>query len=61
MRHICAPGWTDKPENKAAYGAAITECGEDDEGALWAGNGEYYTKVSYCPFCGVKAPLQVGK
>ncbi len=48
-----------------AYGPAVTECWEapDDDhgqpaelaGTLWVGNGEYWSQVSFCPFCGFKA------
>lgn len=40
---------------KDIYGAAITEVYEDDDGRLWAGNGEYASQVNYCPVCGHKA------
>lgn len=42
-----------------AYGNAIDDCHEDDEGRFWAGNGEYGSQVNYCPVCGMKAPKQV--
>ena len=37
-----------------AYGEAIDYVYED-KGKLWAGNGEYYSRVNYCPVCGYKA------
>lgn len=42
-----------------AYGNAIDDCYEDDEGRFWAGNGEYVSQVNYCPVCGTKAPKQI--
>ncbi len=38
-----------------AYGDAIAECDEDDEGRLWAGNREYGSQVNVCPVCGYHA------
>ena len=35
------------------YGPAITSIMFWD-GQWWAGNGEYATAISFCPFCGVK-------
>ena len=43
----------------SAYGDAITECYEEDNGKLWAGNGEYNSQVNFCPYCGYKAKKQV--
>ena len=43
----------------AAYGNAIAECFELDNGQFWVGNGEYESQVNYCPFCGVSAPKKV--
>lgn len=38
------------------YGRAIDDCREDeDKPGLYAGNGEYTTKVNYCCFCGYKS------
>lgn len=42
-----------------AYGVAIEDVYEDDEGRFWAGNGEYGSQVNYCPVCGTKAPKQI--
>lgn len=39
------------------YGAAITACSETLSGELWAGNGEYSSQVSFCPYCGFKAKV----
>lgn len=41
-----------------AYGAAIEQCSEYEDGELWVGNGEYASRVNYCPFCGYKAVSQ---
>jgi hypothetical protein len=52
--HLCVPNSPD-----GAYGPAIDECNEDDEGRFWVGNGEYESQVNYCPVCGMKAPRQI--
>lgn len=36
------------------YGPAIKVCYEDDQGRLWAENGEYSSRVNFCPVCGYK-------
>lgn len=38
----------------AECGPAITYCFENDDGSLWAGNGEYESQVNFCPICGRK-------
>lgn len=38
-------------------GSAVTECSEDEDGTLWAGNGEYESQVNFCPGCGYKAKV----
>lgn len=43
------------------YGVAIEYCFEHDDGTFWVGNGEYGSQVNYCPYCGAKAPKQVGE
>jgi hypothetical protein len=40
------------------YGAAIEDCFENEKGEFWVGNGEYGSRVNYCPYCGAKAPSQ---
>ena len=40
---------------QGAYGEAVGEVWEDETGAMWAGNGEYATRVSYNPFTGQPA------
>ena len=40
------------------YGPAITECWEEDD-ELWVGNGEYYSQVNFCPFCGYKVSKSI--
>jgi hypothetical protein len=42
-----------------AHGHAVEYCLESIEGELWVDNGEYSTRVNYCPFCGYKAKKQV--
>ena len=39
---------------KQSYGSAITTSFEED-GEIWVTNGEYMSKVNYCPFTGEKA------
>ena len=41
--------------NVEGYGPAVEGCEERDDGSLWAGNGEYGSRVNFCPFCGYKA------
>ncbi len=41
-----------------SYGDAIDDCDENDDGELWAGNGEYRSQVNFCPFCGFKAKVE---
>jgi hypothetical protein len=41
------------------YGAAIGATIEDDRGAFWVGNGEYESRVNFCPVTGRKAPRQM--
>lgn len=40
------------------YGPAINICYEDSNGNFWVANGEYASRVKYCPYCGKKAPAQ---
>ena len=54
-KHRC-----DLDSPSGAYGAAVTQCEEDDDGTFWVGNDEYASQVNYCPVCGAKAPVQVG-
>lgn len=35
-------------------GKAINFCIEQESGHLWVGNGEYASRVNYCPYCGFK-------
>jgi len=42
-------------------GPAIDYCYEEEDGSLWAGNGEYESQVNFCPFCGKKAKRQMIK
>ena len=61
MRHDCMPG-TENGRHifpSDAYGGAIEFCEENEKGELWCGNGEYATRVNFCPFCGYAAPQQV--
>lgn len=40
------------------YGPAVDVCFEQDDGSLWVGNGEYSSRINFCPFCGYKARTQ---
>lgn len=43
----------------AQCGPAIEYCRtskfDNEEGMLWAGNGEYESQVAFCPYCGKQA------
>ncbi len=52
-RHRC-DWWSDS----AACGSAVDYCVEDGTGRFWAGNGEYESRVNWCPYCGARAPVQ---
>lgn len=41
------------------FGWAIEDCTEHDDGSFWVDNGEYASRVNYCPFCGASAPKQM--
>ena len=44
------------------YGPAFDQCKEEEEsGRFWVDNGEYKSQVNYCPYCGAKAPKQIGE
>lgn len=60
MSHNCIPTWADN--DKALHGdtgPAIYVCFENVSGEFWVHNGEYESRVNYCPYCGEKAPKQV--
>lgn len=40
---------------ESGYGEAINGCSEDENGELWVANDEYFSQVSFCPYCGFKA------
>ena len=50
MAHRC-----ELNSKEGSFGAAVTDCYEDEEGSLWVSNGEYDSIVNYCPVCGYKA------
>jgi len=58
VRHKCEPEWANDDDKQDGYGVAIDTCYENEYGEFWVGNGEYGTRVNYCPFCGGKAPEQ---
>lgn len=41
-------------------GPAVDNCYEDETG-MWVGNGEYESRVNYCPYCGAAARQQIPK
>lgn len=41
------------------YGEALSYCTGYEDGTLWVGNGEYASRVNYCPFCGSAAAKQM--
>ena len=41
------------------YGGAVFECLEGIDGKLFVNNGEYGSRVNYCPYCGYKAKNQM--
>lgn len=59
--HVCEPHYAKDKGNIAGYGEAITVCYETEQaiGEFWAANGEYASRVNFCPFCGEKAPSQI--
>lgn len=56
--HTC-PRPKYRKEDHGGYGTAVDEVLGEDEGELWIGNGEYWTRVNFCPFCGYKAKVPV--
>jgi hypothetical protein len=42
-----------------AYGMAITECYEEEDGTLTSSNGEYANQVNFCPICGYEAKVKI--
>lgn len=56
-KHLCRNAPTKK--NRDGYGEAIENCIEREDGSFWVGNGEYGSRVNYCPFCGAEAPDQM--
>lgn len=43
----------------AHYGPAVDYVYEKENGELWVTNGEYSTRVNYCPFCGYEAENKI--
>lgn len=41
------------------YMAAVTRSYEDGKGNLYVTNGEYESRVNFCPFCGHAAKSQM--
>lgn len=42
-------------------GAAVEDCLEHEDGTLWVDNGEYASRVNYCPFCGYSTKEKITK
>ena len=40
------------------HGSAVDDCVERDDGSLWVSNGEYGSRVNFCPFCGFEAKVK---
>lgn len=62
--HRCEPGWDYETDqllfpSGGTSGPAVTICYEDPAGRLWVTNGEYMTRVNFCPFCGYEARQQI--
>jgi hypothetical protein len=55
-KHECNFRW-----NSGGYGPAITTCWEDENNALWVGNGEYSSQVNYCPNCRFESRYDIYK
>jgi len=50
--------WTPDSLSSACYGSAVTGIVLSEDGEMWIGNGEYESRVNFCPVCGLKAPSQ---
>ena len=60
--HAChPPDWTTNKPNWGMWGNAIECCEENEKGEFWVDNGEYSSRVNFCPYCGTKAPAQIKK
>lgn len=58
----CSVGYGSEQDTEHQhYGAAVMYVTIDDDGTMWAGNGEYSTRINLCPFCGQKAPKQLSE
>lgn len=44
---------------REAHGPAVTDIDRDEQGRWWASNGEYATRIPYCPWCGELLPEYV--
>jgi len=38
------------------YGPALTEVALGEDGWFWIDNGEYQSRVEFCPVCGKRSP-----
>ncbi|MDA3832434.1 MAG: hypothetical protein PF495_03470 [Spirochaetales bacterium] len=55
-KHICE----DTVGENQGYGSAIDRCSEYPDGSFWVDNGEYASRVNFCPFCGKEAKEKHG-
>ncbi len=55
------PGLHKCEDQGASYMEAVTSCTEFNDGTLMVGNGEYGSRVDFCPFCGYAARTKCGK
>ena len=44
---------------KGLWGPAVEYVRVGEDGKMWIGNGEYETRVNYCPFTGTPAPQRM--
>lgn len=42
----------------SGYGPAFDRCRENSLGEFWVDNGEYFSRVNFCPYCGTPAPTK---
>lgn len=57
--HHCA-GTVNRDGTPKGYGEAIGTCWENSNGELWVDNGEYDSRVNFCPYCGFRARSVAG-
>lgn len=51
--------WCEYALPRGNWGSAVDHCVDlNNTGEFWVGNGEYASRVNFCPFCGAKAGMQ---